>query len=204
MPRECSIGIIDLQFLSETRSTIDDMNNPYFQGFIDTWKDTIIAPDFHCPHVWLRISKSIDRNAQAMAHASTNTKHEYLSKISNYMPCNNKYFNSIAEGKVFKKHQVPLIFFIERSSPCANSVNSIADIFKAPKLPLYTKAGIYTEQVLCLRSSKLRLEFSCQVLKLFLSPSERFLLMAGIKPMLVDIVSSVHRIFNFFIWLDSS
>lgn len=197
---KCSVGFIDLRFVPGTGSTVDDISSPYFREFLDTWRENVTDPDFQCPNVWLWITESIDRNAQAMAYASTYLKHEYLTKTSNYMPGSNERFNGIAEGKVLEKHQVPLLFLVRRSSRAADLFATIPDTFKAPNLPLYTRAGMYTEHALCLRLSELRLEFYCQILKLFSSPGDRFLsIMAGMKPMLAGIVSSLYPIFNSFI-----
>lgn len=92
-----------------------------------------------------------------MAYASTILKDEYVTKTSNYMLSNYECLNGIAEDKVLKKHLVPLLFLVKSSSCKITIADCIPTIFNAHNLPLYTKAGIYKEQVLALRSSEQRL-----------------------------------------------
>lgn len=186
----CAVAILDLRYVPGTGSTVDDTASPYFREFLDRYLEMVTDPDIFTPDVWLFITENIGRNAQAMAYASANLKDEYVTKTSNYRPSSNERFNGIAEGKVLEKHLVPLLFLVKRSSRCMSVVDSIPDTFYAPDLPLYTKAGMYCEQVLALRSTELRLEFYCRVLKMFSTPGDRFLsVLAGTKPMLAGIVS---------------
>ena len=118
------------------------------------------------------------------------TKDEYVHKASNYMPSNNERLNGIAEGKALEKHLVPLLFLVKKSSHAQSVLESIPPTFYAPDLPMYTKARMYREHDLSIKTSELRLEFYCCVLKMFSSPGNKFLLIiAGTKPMLAGIVS---------------
>lgn len=111
-----------------------------------------------CSSAWLWITEKTDRNAQAMAYATTYMKQKYITKTSNYMPCSDERFNCIAEGKVLEKQQVLLLFLAERSSRVVNLFETISDTFKAPNMPLFTRAGMYTEHTLCVKVPEVRLK----------------------------------------------
>lgn len=149
--------------------------------------------------MWKECGSSLTHGRTHWSKSHGVRKHQYEAWVYN-MPCNNEPFNGIMEGKILEKHQVSLLFLVKRTSYCTNLVESIPDTLKAPKLPLYMRLGMYTEQVLCLRTFELRLELNRQVLKLFSFLGDRFLsIMVEKKPMLAGIVSSLHLIFDSFI-----
>ena len=102
-------------------------------------------------------------------------KDEYVHKASNYMPSSNEPMNGNQEGKALEKHLVPLLFLVKKSSYAQGVLERIPPTFYAPELPLYTNIGMYREHDLSVRTSELRLEFYCRVLKMFSSPGNKIL-----------------------------
>lgn len=98
---------MDLRFVLGTRGTVDDIANPHFREFLNTFIDMVTDHDIKTPDVWLWMTENIDPNAQAMAYASTNLKDEYVKMTSNYMPFNKELFNGSLRVRSWKSTLSP-------------------------------------------------------------------------------------------------
>jgi len=185
----CAVGLIDLRRVPGYTSRVDDTSNIYFNDFLNAWSEFVTDPSIRTPDVWLWITETSNRSAQAHVYFEK-LKDDYKSKSSAYNPASNERFNGIQENKVLEKHLIPLLFLVKKSSRAFSLIGDIPATFNAPDLPLYKTAGAYLEHDLCLEDHELRLEFYIRVLRMFSVPGDRFLsIFAGTKPMLAGIVS---------------
>lgn len=184
------LALLDLRDTPGHSTKDDTVENPFFKPFM---KKLLLlkSPAVSDPEVWVWISASQHRNAQAIAYGEKYMK-QYEVIPSRYIPAKNERLNDHTTRNS-GKDELYLVFLVRAGR--SDDRKKVKSVYKAPNTNYYTVYGLYKEAHLRLNARELRMEFYIELLKTFCLPGENFWgVFSGTKCMLAARVSSIYFI----------